>query len=64
MSAPIPCRWGCGAVSGSFGEAVKHRAGCPRLKGVGQDLELRVRAGKLSIEEAEAEQAKRPGLRL
>jgi hypothetical protein len=64
VADPILCKWGCGAASDSFREAVVHRASCPRLRNVGFDLELKVRAGKLSIEDAEAKQASRPQLRL
>lgn len=58
-----PCKW-CGETSASFIKARKHRQQCPRLLALGFDLEARVRDGKLTLAAAEAEQAKRPELRL
>lgn len=47
----------------TFAEAKDHAAACPRretrLHALGSDLEAKVRAGKLNLEAAEAEQAQR-----
>jgi hypothetical protein len=58
-----PCPW-CHAESPSFAEARWHVAKCPRLQALGLDLETKVRAGKMTLGAAEAEQARRPVLRL
>lgn len=63
MDAPINCQW-CGWPSPGFISARDHRKRCPRLLALGFDLEGQVRMGTMTIERAEAEQAKRPALKL
>lgn len=54
----------CGTDSQTFADARAHVAKCPRLGQLGGDLELAVLQKRMTLEEAEAEQARRPKLRL
>lgn len=56
----------CGRKSATFDSAKRHGPVCPvvkeRLDNIGLDLVMRVARREMTLEEAEAEQAKRPGL--
>lgn len=60
-----PCPY-CRAAHSSYRDQRAHVADCPevkrRLRALGTDLEAAVGAGSMTLEAAEAEQAKRPGL--
>lgn len=57
------CQW-CGGHSASWSAANHHLNHCPRLTALGFDLETKVKTRKMTIEEAEAEQAARKVIRL
>lgn len=59
----LRCEW-CGANSRTFIKARAHRKLCPVVLALGFDLETKVRNGKLTLVQAQEQQAQRPELQL